>query len=169
MHVEFLISLHLHTLEHNSVIKHHHCHVVETRLSLLHFSSLPFHYWLYAFQATVYLITHVPSFVLSFQNPRFLVDLPIINNLKCLDACVILGCTYIPHLNYNLCPFLVFSLVILYPNLHINVLILPLIVCIYPSISSLLKVSFLTKLVINLVSPLTLFEMPMHVIPWTFE
>ncbi|GJV96906.1 retrovirus-related pol polyprotein from transposon RE1 [Tanacetum coccineum] len=58
-----------HTPEHNGTAERRHQHIVETGLSLLHFSSLPFHYWSHVFQAAVYLINRLPSSVLSFKSP----------------------------------------------------------------------------------------------------
>ncbi|GKC07292.1 retrovirus-related pol polyprotein from transposon RE1 [Tanacetum coccineum] len=58
-----------HTPEHNGTAERRHQHIVETGLSLLHFSSLPFHYWSHVFQAAVYLINRLPFSVLSFKSP----------------------------------------------------------------------------------------------------
>lgn len=58
----------LRTPEHNWFAERRHRHIVQTGLSLLHFSSMPIKYWSYAFQTTVYLINRMPT--------------PIINNLS---------------------------------------------------------------------------------------
>ena len=42
--------------------------MVESCLSLLYQSHLPYNYWSYAFSTTAYLISRLPSFVLNFKS-----------------------------------------------------------------------------------------------------
>lgn len=58
-----------HTPEHNGIAKRKHRHIVETGLTLLHQSSLPVEYWIYAFAAAVYLINHLPSQITDAVSP----------------------------------------------------------------------------------------------------
>ena len=58
-----------HTPQQNGVFERKHRHIVETGLSLLYKSNLPYNYWSYAFSTVVYLINRLPSFVLNFKSP----------------------------------------------------------------------------------------------------
>lgn len=58
-----------HSPQQNGVSKRKHRHIVETSLSLLYRSHLPYNYWFYAFYATVFLINRLSSSVLNFKSP----------------------------------------------------------------------------------------------------
>ena len=53
----------------NGVSERKHRHIVETSLSLLYRSHLPYNYWSYAFSTAIFLINRLPSSVLSFKSP----------------------------------------------------------------------------------------------------
>lgn len=58
-----------HTPQHNDSAKHHHRHIVETELTLLHQVFLFSSFWSYTFQIAIYLINHLPIRVLNFKSP----------------------------------------------------------------------------------------------------
>ncbi|KAJ0086501.1 hypothetical protein Patl1_07025 [Pistacia atlantica] len=58
-----------HTPQQNGVFEHHHRHLVETGLTLLHDESLPLSYWPHAFQIASYLINRQPIPLLQNISP----------------------------------------------------------------------------------------------------
>lgn len=50
----------------NGLVERKHRHLIETTISLLSQSSLPFSYWSYALQTTLTLINLLPTLVLGF-------------------------------------------------------------------------------------------------------
>lgn len=58
-----------HTSEQNGLVERRHRHVVETGLTLLSQSSVPLHYWHFAYETAVYLINRMPSRNLSNKSP----------------------------------------------------------------------------------------------------
>ncbi|KAL8152995.1 hypothetical protein V2J09_010755, partial [Rumex salicifolius] len=63
------LESHIESHAQNGSIENRHCHIVNTGLALLAQSSLPFKYWNYTFETTVYLINRRPSSVLT-SPPR---------------------------------------------------------------------------------------------------
>ena len=63
-----MLLLFSHTPQHNGAAEHRHRHVVETRLTLLHNTSLPSEFWVYAFRAVVYLINKLPTPTLDYSS-----------------------------------------------------------------------------------------------------
>jgi hypothetical protein len=58
-----------HTPQQNGISEHHHRHVVETGLTLLHDASLDPSYWPHAFATATYLINIQPTSLLKNQTP----------------------------------------------------------------------------------------------------
>lgn len=58
-----------HTPELIGITERRHRHIVETRLSLLHYARLPLRFWSHAFQIVVYLINCVPIPILNSKCP----------------------------------------------------------------------------------------------------
>ena len=83
-----------HSPQQNGVSERKHRYIVETGLSLLYRSHLPYNYWSYAFTTAVFLINKLPSSVLSFKSPwEVLYSKP--PPLKALKA---FGCACYPYL-----------------------------------------------------------------------
>lgn len=57
------------TSEQDGILEWKHRHIVETGLTLLAHSGLPFKYWGEAFSAAIYLINRLPTPVLHHQYP----------------------------------------------------------------------------------------------------
>ena len=58
-----------HAPQHNGVVEHRHCHVVETELTLLHQASMPLSFWSHDFQTATYLINRLPTTTFNYQTP----------------------------------------------------------------------------------------------------
>ncbi|KAJ9560019.1 hypothetical protein OSB04_005179 [Centaurea solstitialis] len=58
-----------HTPEQNGIAERRHRHIVETGLTLLHYSGLPLKFWSHAFQTAVYLINRLPTPILHSKSP----------------------------------------------------------------------------------------------------
>ncbi|XP_062088976.1 uncharacterized protein LOC133795541 [Humulus lupulus] len=58
-----------HTLVQNGRVKQKHRHIVEMGLTLLAQASMPYRYWVDAFQTSVYLINRVPTPILKDKSP----------------------------------------------------------------------------------------------------
>ena len=86
------------TQQQNGVSERKHRHIVETGLSLLYKSNLPYNYWSYAFSIAVYLINRLPSSVLNFKSPwQSLYSKP-----PPLHSLISFGCACYPYLTpYN--------------------------------------------------------------------
>ncbi|KAD4586624.1 hypothetical protein E3N88_24225 [Mikania micrantha] len=78
----------------NGVAERRHRHIVETGLALLHYAHLPLSFWTHAFQTAVYLINRLPTPILDFQCPYFI----LYNQKPTYDKLKPFGCLCYPWL-----------------------------------------------------------------------
>lgn len=80
------------THQQNGAIERRHCHIVQTSLSLLAHSSVPFKYWPFAFDTAVYFINRLPTKVLHGHSPlhKLFNQSPNCLSLRFLVVCVFL-------------------------------------------------------------------------------
>ena len=83
-----------HTPEHNGFAERRHRHIVETGLTLLTHSSIPSHFWCYAFSTAVYLINRMPTLSLNNSCPFT----KIFNQVPNYQKLRIFGCLCFPWL-----------------------------------------------------------------------
>lgn len=83
------------TPEQNGLAKRHHCHIVETRHTLLAHSSMPPKFWTATFHTAIYLINRLPTRVL---NGKSLFEF-VFDSLSKYASLRTFGCTCYPYLD----------------------------------------------------------------------